>query len=74
MQWIEGNKGIWEIEKHKEAHKQKDAVCGFLFRRGLARETGTVDMPCSPIVSEQEGHHVEAGPYYEKYKQDVSNH
>lgn len=74
MEWIEGDKGVWEIEKHEETHQQEDAVRGFLFRRGLGRDSGTVDMPGSPIVSEQECHHVEAGPHHEKHEQDVSNH
>jgi hypothetical protein len=61
-------------KNHKETHKQKDAVGGSLFRRCMERDTETVDMPCFPIVSEQEAHHVEAGPYHEKHKQDISNH
>ena len=47
---------------------------GSLFRRCMERDTETVDMPCTPIVSEEEAHHVEAGPYHEKHKQDVSNY
>ena len=71
---IEGDKGVWTIEKHEETHKQKDALGGSPFRRCMERDTEIVDMSCFPTVFEQETHYVEAGPHQENHKQDVFNY
>lgn len=67
-----GDEVVQQINEHKNAHHQQDAVSGFAFRRWLAGEAGAVEMLGSLAVSVKESHHVEAGPHHEGQKDDVS--